>query len=154
MKKWSILVVGAVFVLSSTLALAGPGGRGMGPGGGYGRGPGMGYSAIPNLTPDQSAQIKGLQEAFLTEITPLQNQLFSKKAELRLLWAETDPDRDKILAKQKEMNEIWTEMEEKAIIYRIDSQAILTPEQRAKISDLGPGSDGGFGRGWGKHGRW
>lgn len=154
MRKMSILVVGAALVLCATLALAGPRGRGMGPGGGYGWGPGMGYTATPDLTPDQSAQIKAQQEAFLLEITPLQNRLLSKKAELRLLWAETEPDRGKILAKQKEMNEIWTQMEEKAIIYRIDSQAILTPEQRAKIVGFGPGSDGGFGRGWGKHGRW
>jgi Spy/CpxP family protein refolding chaperone len=151
MRKLFLLTTAILFSFSSvTLAIAEP----------RDRGGGTAYGAFPctgsdlNLTQEQSDNLRKMREQFLKEITPLQNRLFSKKAELRLLWAETDPDRDKILAKQKEMNEIWTQMEEKAIIHRIDSQAILTPEQRAKISELGPGSDGGFSRGWGKHGRW
>jgi Spy/CpxP family protein refolding chaperone len=124
------------------------------------RGGGTVFGAFPctdsdlNLSQEQSDKLQKMREQFLKDITPQQNQLLSRKAELRLLWAETDPDRGKILAKQREMNEIWTQMEEMAIIYWMDTQAILTPEQRAKIVGFGPGSDGGFGRGWGRHRRW
>lgn len=151
MQKFFLLTIAILFSFSSiTLVFAEPKDRG----GGTAYGTFSCTGADLNLTQEQSDKLRKMREPFSKEITLLQNRLLSKKAELRLLWAETDPDRGKILAKQREMNEIWTQMEEKAIIYRIDSQAILTPEQRAKVVGFGPGSDGGISRGWGKHGRW
>ena len=76
MKKTIIigLCLTLALALIGTVALArGPGfGRGFGPG--FGAGPGSDYPAIPNLTAEQSAQIKALQEAFLKEKNPFRRK--------------------------------------------------------------------------------
>lgn len=148
MKKTNIITVAMVIVLSASLAFAGPAGRGMGPG------PGMSPYAASNLelTPEQSQKLTALQEAYLKDITPLRNRLFSKKAEMRLLWSSQTPDREKITAKQKEVSELERQIQEKAIKYQIESRNILTPEQRAKAANFGYGR--GFGPGWRMGGRW
>jgi Spy/CpxP family protein refolding chaperone len=154
MKKWSILAVGAALVLSATLALAGPGGRGMGPGGGYGRGSGMGYSAIPDLTPDQSAQIKALQEAFLQEIEPIQEVLAAKRAELQGLWQTPNPDSAALSVKQKEMSDIRFSLQERATSHRLEVRQVLTPEQQAQLPAFGAGMGRGMGEKMGHGNRW
>lgn len=91
MKKTIIigLCLTLALALIGTAALAwGPGfGRGFGAGpgfgSGFGAGPGSGYPAIPNLTAEQSAQIKALQEAFLKETEPLQKEMAAKVNNLR-----------------------------------------------------------------------
>lgn len=154
MKKLSILVVGAALILSATLALAGPGGRGMGPGGGYGRGSGMGYSAIPDLTPDQSAQIKALQEAFLLEIEPLQEELAAKRTALQDLWQTPNPDSAEVTTKQKEMSDIRSSLQEKATSHRLEVRQVLTPEQQAQLPAFGAGMGRGMGKKMGPGNRW
>ena len=127
-----------------------------GAGYGLGRGYGMGPCTASNLdlTAEQSAKLQSVRETYLKDITPLQNQLFSKRAEFRLLWAETNPDRDKIFAKQKEILEIQKQLGEKATQYRLDCRAMLTPEQQSKMAAFGPGMGRGNGSGWKHGGRW
>ena len=93
-----------------------------------------------------------LRETYLKEITPLQNQVFVKKSELRLLWNAANPDRDKIMAKQNEINKLQQQIQEKATQYQFEIRNILTPEQRAKVRNFGPGY--GYGPGWKMQGRW
>jgi Spy/CpxP family protein refolding chaperone len=140
-------------LFSASLALAGPGGRGMG-GGGYGRG-GSGYGmtpsggANPNLTPEQSTKLQQLQATHLKEMNELQNQMFGKQAEMRTLWSEPNPDREKILAKDREISELQGQMTEKATRYRLDYQNQLTDEQKSQLPAFGSGTGqgGGMGRG-------
>jgi len=149
MKKMGILIIAAFLVFSAMLAFAGPWGRGMGPG--YGMSP---YDASNlGLTPEQSQKIQTLREAYLKDITtPLQNQLFSKKAKLWLLWSEPNPSQEKIMAKQSEINALQLQLQEKATQHQLETRNVLTPEQRAKAANLGPPN--GRGPGWKMGGRW
>ena len=81
------------------------------PRGGKGeRGPGGGKHAAAlanlNLTAEQSEKIRAMREAHQRDIIPIQTELFSKRAELRLLWMQTSPDAEKIKSKQKEIHEL------------------------------------------------
>jgi len=148
MKRISILTVATILVFSATLAFAGPSGRGMGPG--YGMSP---YAASSlGLTPEQSQKVQTLREAYLKDITPLQNLLFSKKTELRLLWSEANPSQEKIMAKQSEINGLQQQLQQKATQYQLETRNVLTPEQRAKAANFGPAN--GHGPGWKMGGRW
>lgn len=168
MKK-SILTAVLAIVLLATSGLAfaqgwGRGaGMGYGPGMGFGPGPGIcpapygpGYflgawAANLNLTAEQVQKMQALREAFWKEIAPVQSELVSKRLELRSLWLQPNPDRDKILAKQKEINALREKVQEKAIKHRLEMRQILTPEQQAKLEAafgwFGPGAGfGGRGR--------
>jgi len=113
----------------------------MGQGQGWGMGQGRGtcywgdVTAMKelNLTEEQTTKTNVLRNTHLKEIKPLQDTLFSKSGELRLLWLETDPDRDKIMALQKEIRTLRDQMEDKNISYRLAILKILTPEQRNKL---------------------
>ncbi len=145
MKKLSILTV-AILFFSASLSFAQPWGGG--------RGPGFGRPYIDpslNLTQEQADKLQKMQESYLKEITPLQNRLFTRRAEMRLLWEDANPDREKLLEKQKEVNDIQRQIEEKATMHRLELQAVLTPEQRAGMIDCAPG--GGWNRGPGGRNR-
>lgn len=147
MKKIAILTIVTIMAFSATPAFAGPWGRGMGSGYAMDNH----WASSLGLTPEQSQKLQALQEAYLKEITPLQNQLFSRRAELRLLWSQQNPDQDKIAAKQKEVNALQQQIQERATHYQLESRNILTPEQRAKAVGFGPGH--GRGPGWKVGGR-
>jgi Spy/CpxP family protein refolding chaperone len=149
MKKMSILMVGVVLVLSASLALAGPWGSGGGMAPGYGMAP---YAAPPpNLNAEQSAKLQTLRESHLKEIAPLQNQLLSKRAELRLLWGKQNPDQAEITAKQKEIFELQQQLQAKLTQYQLKGRNMLTPEQQSQMGSFEPG----YGRGYGpRKGRW
>ena len=88
-----------------------------------------------NLTDDQKARIKTLREAHLRDVKPLQDQIFSKRGDLKLLWLQQNPDKEKILAVQKEIRAIRDQMQEKATAHRVDVFNILTPEQQDKARE-------------------
>ena len=109
-----------------------------------GRGPGMrddfrrhgqGRNELPanlNLSDEQKAKIKALRLALLQEIKPLQDQRFTKGGDLRLLWLQPVPDKDKILALRKEVRQIRVQIADKKTALRVDAFNILTPEQKEK----------------------
>ncbi|MEW6666362.1 MAG: periplasmic heavy metal sensor [Thermodesulfobacteriota bacterium] len=139
MKRLFISTV-AILLFSAASAFAQPWGRGMGPG----YGPPFMDSTL-NLTKAQADKIQKLRESYLKEVTPLQNRLFTRRAEIRLLWEEVNPNREKLLEKQREVNEIHSQIEEKATMLRLELQAVLTPEQRARMIECAPGWDRGPG---------
>jgi Spy/CpxP family protein refolding chaperone len=98
-----------------------------------------------NLTEEQTTRINALRNTHLKEIKPLQDTLFSKGGDLRLLWLETDPDRDKIMALQKEIRTLRDQMQDKNTSHRLAILKILTPEQRNKL--VGSGWGAGVGPG-------
>ena len=148
MKKLSILTVGVVLVLSASLAFAGPWGRGHGRGPGYGMAP---YAASTlNLSAEQSGELQTVRETYLKEVTPLQNQLYSKRAELRLLWGKHAPDQAAITAKQKEIFGLQQQLQEKTTQYQFDCRNVLTPDQQSQMAALGPGYGRGHGPRWGR----
>lgn len=147
MKNLIVATLSMAILFCGSAALAGPRGSGQG------MGPGMGgagcLAADLNLTAEQSGKLQSLQETYLKEITPLQNRMFAARSEMRLLWNSADPDRDQIAAKQKAIAELNNQLEEKAIAYRLDCRAVLTPEQRSQMAAAGPNMGTGRGSGMG-----
>jgi len=149
MRKKTVIGVGLVLAvaLMTTVAFA------WGPGRGMGWGPGYGYPAIPNLTAEQSSKIQALQEAYLDETAPLQQDLLKKKTELRSLWLSPNPDQAKITTLQKEILNLQSKIAEKGTNLRLEIRKVLTPEQQAQLSVYGPGMGRGMGK-MGRMGRW
>ena len=102
-----------------------------------------------NLTADQKARIETLRNAYLRDIKPFQDQMFSKRGDLKLLWLQTSPDKEKILAVQKDIRAIRDKIQDKAVAHRVDAFNILTPEQREKVKAFLGGHGAGHGRGGG-----
>ncbi|NCO58891.1 MAG: hypothetical protein COZ70_01625 [Deltaproteobacteria bacterium CG_4_8_14_3_um_filter_51_11] len=130
-RKFGMVFVGVLVVMFfASFALAGPGGygRGMmgkGAGGGQGMGPGQGNcSYTGSLTAEQSKEVQTLREGYIKEITPLQNQLFAKKTELRVLWSQANPDRAAVMAKQAELNELQRQLQEKNTTFQLEMRSI------------------------------
>ena len=128
---------------------------------GFGMGPGSITPPIPNLTAEQSTQIQALRDAFLKEIEPLQQDLWTKRTDLRTLWSDPKTDPAAITAKQKEMWDLQSQVREKAANLRLGVRKVLTPEQLAQLPTVGPGAGFGPGMGFGPRmgmrgpmGRW
>jgi Spy/CpxP family protein refolding chaperone len=118
MKK-TIAVMSLVLAMAvmASAAFAGPwGGRF------YGMGP-----MVPNLTPEQSQQVLALQQAHLEKITPVQQELFSKKMELRSLWMTQSPDQAKVSALQKEIFDLVDQMHQESSNLRAEMLKVITP---------------------------
>ena len=154
MKKLTLVLMAVVLgVLLTVPAFAfGPRG-GNGPGGCYqGNCPGGDRDYYPdkmfkklNLTDEQKTKIEALVTAREKEIRPIREKMFDKSEELRRLWLNENPDKDKILALQKEARTLRDNMEDKATALRFEIRKILTPEQQAKLAKFGWGRDSGFG---------
>jgi Spy/CpxP family protein refolding chaperone len=145
MKKLIIATVAVLLV--GTLTFAGVafsrGGMGFG-GGGFGPDPSV-ISRL-NLTDAQASQIKALRDTFLKDIKPLQDKMFSKRGDLKLLWMKENPDQEKIAATQKEVRDLRNQIEDRMVQQRLEVFKVLTPEQKEKLPSNGPG--GGFGPGF------
>ncbi len=151
MKKNIIIGMAVVFTLALAISTAmafGPGhGRGMS------GGPGYGIPPVSNLTAVQSSRIQAIQQKNLTEITPLREQLFAKRTELRTLWTAQNPDQAQIKSLQQDMLDINAQLQEKATSARLEMSKILTPEQQAQLTAYGHGMGPGMGRMGGPKGR-
>jgi len=151
MKKLVMTFV-AIFVVVALTASAfavGPGwGRGHGRGQcGGGDCYGADLTAVPglNLTTEQTAKINTLREAHLKDVKPIQDKMFSKRGDLKLLWLQKSPDQEKIRQTQKEIRTLRDQMQDKKDNYRFEMLKILTPEQQEKLNAYRPGR--GFGPG-------
>lgn len=152
MKKVTMAIVALLFVaVIATSAF----------GFGWGRGPGFGSGpcaqgdfqgpAGVDLTADQKAKLKEMQEARFKDMEPLREKMFAKRDELRKLWLEPNPDQVKIEAAQREMRTVRDQMQDKVTAFRLESLKVLTPEQQEKIRSFAGGRMGGK-RGFGPGG--
>ena len=162
MRKMIVGLMVVALLATAGMAMAQGWGRGMGygpgPGAGYGPGAGPGYGPQGSwgpglsLTAEQNQKIQAMRESFFKETLPLRNEKQTKQLELRTLWAQTNPDQDKILAKQKEINALRAQLQEKGTRHRLEMRKVLTPEQQAQIGAFGPGFGPGAGPGMGMRG--
>ncbi len=142
------LALAALVFIGNKASAWGPGfGRGFGPS--FGPGVGSGYPPISDLTAEQSAQIKALQENFQKENEPLLKEIQAKIGELRALRFAANPDAAAFRAKQEELYGLRTQLLEKGNALRDALRKILTPEQLAKLPAFGPGLAFGPGPGFG-----
>lgn len=173
MKKLVMTVVAvlAVVALTASAYAVGPG-CGRGHGGGqhcYGGGScGGDIGAVPgmNLTAEQTEKIEALRIAHMTDIKPIQDQMFSKRGDLKLLWLKKNPDQKKCAETNKEIRALRDQMEDKMTAHRLEMMNVLTPEQQKILKAnrqgrcFGPNMKGGAGcqdsqrqqRGPGHHG--
>jgi Spy/CpxP family protein refolding chaperone len=125
MKKTALigLTLTLALALVASTALAGPwGGRfqsmhGMGP-------------MLQNLTPEQSSEILHLQQAHQEKVTPIQQQLFTKKMELRTLMFSQNPDQAKAAALQKEVFGLMDQIQQESSNLRMDMLSVITPQAK------------------------
>jgi Spy/CpxP family protein refolding chaperone len=151
MKKLTLLLMAVIVgVLLTVPAFAfGPGDGNCG---GYGRGQGIGpdyhRDAVwkkLNLSDEQKTKIEALLKATQKELRPIREKMFDKSVELRRLWLQANPDKDRITAVQKEVRSLRDAMQDKVTAMRLDIRKQLTPEQQEKIADSGWGRGPGFG---------
>lgn len=135
MKKCSLLAALVIIVASATFVVAGPCG-----GGEWGN-PGWAMDGTIlsklNLTAEQTEKIRTLRESFQKDITPLRTRIFEKKAEMRLLWMQTESDAARIKAKEKEIHDLKWQVLKKTTDFRLTFRSVLTPEQLSKFLALG-----------------
>jgi len=155
MKKLStvfvaVLIVAALASTNFAYGWDGGWGRGQGRGACYDQGNAGDISAASqlNLTTEQTEKIKALREAHLKDIKPLQDKMFSKRGDLRLLWLQTSPNQAKITAVQKEIRSLRDQIQDKRTNQRLAVFNVLTPEQKTKAQAYGAGK--GFGPGGGR----
>ena len=144
-RKLTVLLGFFLAVLISTSAYA-YGGEGRGHGGGMnGDGKNFMLEGLEklNLTADQKAKGEALKEQCGKDTQPLREKMMTKRAELRALWLEGNPDAGKIRAAQKEMSLLRDQMMDKMTTFRLAVLALLTPEQKAELQkscqEKGPG---------------
>ena len=113
------------------------------------------YAPGLNLTAEQKTKMDALRDSFLKDVKPIQDQLYSKQGDMRLLWLEKKPDQAKIAAMQKEIRALRDQIQDKAMNQRLTMFSMLTPEQQDTLRNYGPAGRGfgpSMGRGSG-HGR-
>jgi Spy/CpxP family protein refolding chaperone len=138
MKRKKIATTVGILVVIAALAIpvfAYDRGRGKGTGAGFGPEGRQApcWEAIPNFTTEQSAKLKELREQRDKDILPLKNELIAKRAELRNLWLQSNPDEAAIKAKHQEINDLRAKLQDVMTEYRLEAGKILTPEQRAQL---------------------
>ena len=126
------LVTLATVALTSSLAMARPGGQG-GMGGGQGDCPGAG-GGMTQLTPEKQAAFQKIHDAFAAKTAQMRAELGVKMAELNALAVAPTPDQAKIDALTKQIGEIKGKLLSERTQFRI---------QVAK--EVGPGFGGGCG---------
>lgn len=94
------------------------------------------YPACLNLSEEQRTRIDSRQKAFTDEISKLHDELYSKKMELKDLWATARPDLSAIASKQRKIREIASKIQESATRHQLECREILTHEQREKLVSL------------------
>ena len=154
MKKRNVIILTTLLIVglaSATLAWGGQGGWGRGQGcGATCSGGDFAGAAGLNLTADQTEKLQTLRQTMQQETKPLRDKMFAARGDLRLLWADKNPNQDKIVAAQKEMRSLRDQMQDKMTAYRLAALNVLTPEQKAKIQSYrGRGFGGGKGKGFG-----
>jgi len=106
-----------------------------------------------NLTSDQLAKLKAIRDQFASETKDLRDQAAKLRSELRDL-RRSQADQTQIDAKIAEIKQNQQAILDKALAYRDQIKAVLTPDQLSKLEDqailrFGLGSGGFGGRGGG-----
>ncbi|HEX7416105.1 MAG TPA: Spy/CpxP family protein refolding chaperone [Smithellaceae bacterium] len=96
-----------------------------------------------NLSDEQKTKVEALISENQKAVRPLREKMFDKSVELRRLWLQANPDKDKITAVQKELRTLRDKKEDRATALRFEIRKVLTPEQNEKLAnsrwDRGPG---------------
>ena len=98
-----------------------------------------------NLTEQQKTKIEALQNEHFKATKPLREKIFDKSVELRRMWLEANPDKEKITATQKELRVLRNDMEDRMTAHKLEIRSVLTPEQNEQLANSGWRRGPGFG---------
>ena len=134
----------ALLVLGATGALAqgyGPGMRGGGYGygmmEGYGRGFGGPLAAL-NLSDEQQEKVFALQEEHRRKNSDAMSRMRSENFKLRRMYNAESVDPKALVEQQRKVDELRRQMLGSRLEMRKQMEAVLTPEQRKQMRQLGP----------------
>jgi len=103
---------------------------------------GLGWAMRPSLlsrldlSPEQSEKINKLRISLHKDLIPMRSRLFTKRAELRLLWLQTKLDPEKIRQTQKEILDLLGQIQNRVTRFRLEFRNVLTEEQVSKLLAL------------------
>lgn len=144
-RLYAILLTGLfLFTAANIMAQRGQGFKGQGMGMHEGPGFNQQCQMIPDLTEDQQKKIKDLRTDQIKQMTQFRNKLAEKRAALRTLQTQKNPDMDAINNTIEEMGQISTEMQKTRAEHHQEIREILTEEQRAYFDARMKGSRGNF----------
>ncbi len=129
-----IMIIVSLVLMASSLHAFGPGSRDRSS---FSQDSKPSENKILNLSPEKEAQLKSLRDTFLTETVFLRSEIPRKLTELRTLWIDPKPDKNRINTKKREIMELYTELQFKATDYRVLAQRFLTPDQAEKLPVFG-----------------
>jgi Spy/CpxP family protein refolding chaperone len=122
---------------------SGRGGPGMmgGYGGGYGPGPG---AAISGLTDEQRDKLAVIREQHRQKNWGTMGQVQAEQFKLRQMYSADKLDSAAILEQQKKVDDLRRQMLKSRLEARKEIEAVLTPEQRKQLRQMGPWGQGGW----------
>ncbi len=88
------------------------------------------------LTDEQLKSIQNLRLDFIKKTANTKAQLEIKQAELKALWAESEPTKDAILKKIKEISDLKGEIAMSRAEMKLEIYKILTPDQKKKLKEI------------------
>ena len=142
------LVALAALALTSSLAMARPGGQGGGMGAGQGDCPGYG-GGMAQLTPEKQAAFQKIHDAFAAKTAQMRAELGVKMAELNTLAVAPTPDQGKIEALTKQIGELKGKLLAERTQFRIQVAKEVGPGFAGGCGGMGGGMMGrGMGRGY------
>ena len=83
-----------------------------------------------NLTDEQKSKMADLRLVFQKEILPYRTELQGKRAELRLLETEANPNLNRIDQTIEQAEKIQTKIQKARVRHQLEVRKILTPEQQ------------------------
>jgi Spy/CpxP family protein refolding chaperone len=145
--KTALVVIGvtvAVVLVGGWAFAHGPwGARGYGH---HGYGSGYPYSS---LSPEQREKLQAQEQKFYQDTAEFRRELYQKRLELEVLWADPKADPEKIKAKQREVSELQRRIQEKALEHQLAIRDLL-PEEGIGSGSWCPGYGMGYGHHYGR----
>lgn len=97
-----------------------------------------------DLTNEQKTKFEAIRTSIEKEVRPIREKMFDKSVELRRLWMQVSPDKDKITAAQKEVRALRDSISDKITAMKLEIRNILTPEQNEKFTRSHWGKGAGY----------
>ena len=82
-----------------------------------------------NLTETQMEKLRELRESYLQDTLSWRNERLIQRYRLRKMLRDPKVDAAKILAKQREISELEAKIQERTVLFQLETREVLTPEQ-------------------------
>lgn len=97
-----------------------------------------------DLSAEQKAQLKKLDDEFIKKTSSIREEMFKQRREMSTLLSSDKPDEAKVWDTQKRISALKDQMEQEKIRHHLAVKKVV-PDAK-----FGPGAGKGFFRGWGQ----